>query len=443
MAKSAALNPASMPFFPGGQRINEEDGNITLASSTASFRSGSDADHRSLSSISPSEYRSVMSSPSPPADERDVYSMKTRSPSFLGDPSRPSPPTHSFRNGPSSMAETRPLREGNIFQGLDPLPEGLDKKDNRILGVAPANFHPMQQQDRESFVGATPPVPIKQAPSFTNPFTSVSPVSSIDSGSQYNGTDLLSPTFESQLKASPLIRDVLDRLLRHENATMQIQRDLGELQRKVNLLIERFMGLNAQTEFKDPFTTNSNGTTFSGPLNGPRGPAMNGQPEFKDPFAPNTNSGGFPSSLNGPRGSIGNIAIAPNQSGPDDITTISQRLNTLTSSVGQLLALQTQQMQPNGPTVQSGLPTTASQMDLAGPNYLNNQSALGHGLPGRSNHRAPNPPMRTWSTGVLDLPMRPSDVSMNRQDGPQRDKRRSVTTLVRRDSSGVCAPSYH
>jgi hypothetical protein len=48
--------------------------------------------------------------------------------------------------------------------------------------------------------------------------------------------------------------------------------------------------------------------------------------------------------------------------------------------------------------------------------------------------------MRTWSVGNLDLPTRPPpDPSsvMNRQEPLLRDKRRSVTGLIRRDSSGV------
>ncbi|KAF9075903.1 P-loop containing nucleoside triphosphate hydrolase protein [Rhodocollybia butyracea] len=49
--------------------------------------------------------------------------------------------------------------------------------------------------------------------------------------------------------------------------------------------------------------------------------------------------------------------------------------------------------------------------------------------------------MRTWSTGTLDLPVRGSDVNAtgaSRQDGSLRgDKRRSVSGLLRRDSSGL------
>ncbi|THG97659.1 hypothetical protein EW026_g4378 [Hermanssonia centrifuga] len=75
---------------------------------------------------------------------------------------------------------------------------------------------------------------------------------------------------------------------------------------------------------------------------------------------------------------------------------------------------------------------------MAPPNTVN----LGHGLPSRadirSTPRIPGPPMRTWSAGTLDLPMRSSDSptgSIGRADSGLRDKRRSVTGLLRRDSA--------
>ena len=152
-------------------------------------------------------------------------------------------------------------------------------------------------------------------------------------------------------------------------------------------------------------------------------------------------------SLSGPRGSIANIA--PNQNPPaDDISTISNRLNTLTTSVGQLLALQTQQIQANSSALQNtqllagGLPPNELTSGL--PPLLNSTAGLGHGMPGRpdmrQNPRMPNPPMRTWSAGTLDIPLRNTDSptgSIGRQDSIFRDKRRSVSGLLRRDSAGV------
>lgn len=433
MARSAALNPASMPFFPGAIRSSEEEGSSGPGIGQHIPREQDRMSSSSLS-ISPTDFRSVRSSPSPPHDDRSgsEHSVRFQSSSPPGDGSRPSP---TFRQVEASRSfpgiEGRP-REASMFGSLDTLPEGDDTP-----GLIPAGipghgldagetlFTSMISQEREPL--STPPVAM-----FTNgnprsssfgtkrPFTSSSPVSSLDS-------IIDQPlSFEAQLKASTFIHDILDRLVRCEHSTREIQRDLGDVHRKVNLLVERSLG--AAT--------------------------VNSQPEFKDPFAPSNTNGQnvmSPSILNGPRGSISG-GIAPNQiPASDDITQISQRLNTLTSSVGQLLALQTQQ---HIQTTTSGLPVNQSigQQSEIAPNQIvspglpPNQTVLGHGLPNRPDlrpsPRAPNPPMRTWSVGALDLPVRPQDGSgpLGRQEALLRDKRRSITSsaLMRRDSAGVC-----
>ncbi|KAG2739364.1 hypothetical protein P692DRAFT_201873228 [Suillus brevipes Sb2] len=182
------------------------------------------------------------------------------------------------------------------------------------------------QQSRNRNV--TPLVNIMNTPlrsssfNINGPFPSSSPVSSLDSGSQLASGADFHHNLESQLKASPIICDLLDRLQRCEYNTREIQRDISNIHRKVNILIER---------------TLSNATSFN-----------NAQPEFKDPFAPA--SGMSTPAVNIPRASF-SANIAPNQSSPaDDITQISQRLNMLTTSVGQLLALQTQQHIQNATT---------------------------------------------------------------------------------------------
>ncbi|KAI6034198.1 P-loop containing nucleoside triphosphate hydrolase protein [Pisolithus microcarpus] len=160
--------------------------------------------------------------------------------------------------------------------------------------------------------------------------------------------------------------------MRCELTTQEVQRELRDVHRKLDFLVER--SLNGHFH------------------------ANNTQPEFKDPFAPAATS--QPSSvLNIPRPSL-SANIAPNQSPPsDDITQISQRLNTLTTSVG------------------------------------SNPALLGHGIPNRPDlrpsSRPSNPPTRTWSAGNLDLPPRMD----NRVELP-RDKRRSAT-VMRRESVGV------
>lgn len=366
MAKSATLgqlNPASVPFFPG-LRASEDGAHFLRHELDRS-----------------SDYFSSKSSPSPPSDDH------------LGHPLIPdddrSPTFRSFDANKSYPAiENRIAREASMLGSLESLPESEDNQDT----PGPVPSHLQYTSSFKLQQASTPPVAVNHngsSYSNTGALTS-SPVSS--SGSLFTPShDLQALSFEAQLKASPVIHEILDRLVRCEYSTREIQRDLADVQRKVNLLVERSLG-TSKPEFKDPFAT-GNGSSFS----------------------------------NGPRPSLGNIA--PNQAAPaDDVTTISQRLNTLTSSVGQLLALQTQHIQSS-----SGLP-----VEMTSPHMMsNNQSILGHGLPTRSGPRVSNPPMRTWSAGTLDLPLRQPD-SVARQEAIPRDKRRSVSGLLRRDSSGVC-----
>lgn len=408
MARSAALNPASMPFFPGN-RSTDDDGLSGLGlTHRHSFRHEQDPSSASSVSISPTDFRSVKSSPSPPRSEEMAHGTIGRpSPPLSNEGSRPSP---TFRqvdaNRPFPGVESRIQREISMLGSLESLPEGEDAQatpgpvlELSSRGLGGLGFF---QQSKEFHPPPTPPLAINNNhTSYSGGFTSSSPASSLDSGSQFApSVDIQTQSFETQLKASPMFHDLLDRLVRCEFSTREIQRDLGDMHRKVNLLVERSLGASSQPEFKDPFAT-SNGSTFS------------------------------------PRPSIANIA--PNQSAPsDDISTISQRLNTLTSSVGQLLQLQTQQIHSAAAASLSGLPMMSSGNGSLEVNPA--LASLGHGLPNRSDirpsPRVPNPPMRTWSTGTLDLPMR--DMNVGRQDGSLRgDKRRSVSGLLRRDSSGV------
>jgi hypothetical protein len=153
-------------------------------------------------------------------------------------------------------------------------------------------------------------------------------VSSSDSGSQFAPSS--DHSLEVQLKVLPLIHDILDRLVRCEYSTREIQRDLGDVHRKVNLPVEHSLS----------------------------NPSMNSQSEFKDPFAlSSANSQSFNSTpLNGAQGSMG--GIAPN-------LVKSWNDSTLTTSVGQLLALLTHQhIQPTN----SGLPN-----GQVGGNHNHNQ----------------------------------------------------------------------
>ncbi|KAG5646627.1 hypothetical protein DXG03_002931 [Asterophora parasitica] len=414
-----------MPFFPGGMRGGDDEGGLG-AGFGLGFRHHSFREH----DRTPSDYRSAKSSPSPPFDS--VEDARSKSFSDLNERPRQSP---TFRQVDASRShpgiETRPTRESSMVGSLDTLPEADDNLEtpgptsgDTGTQTPGASFFSLQQQSRENV--STPPISGNQNGMFYGGRASSSPVSSLDSGSQFNQSasgDHQAQSFEAQLKASPMIHDILSRLVQCEYVTREIQRDLGDVQRKVNILVDKALGSNSQPEFKDPFApANTNGQSFSPPLGGSRS--------------------------NGPRPSLGNIA--PNQPAPsDDISTISQRLNTLTSSVGQLLAIQTQQIQSTDLRSNS-IASIASVNNHHGdipPNQaiptptMSNPAILGHGLPHRPEIRTaarhPNPPMRTWSAGTLDLPLRPFDPNVGRQDTAARDKRRSVTGLMRRDSAGI------
>lgn len=432
MARGATLNPSSMPFFPGSMRNNEEDGVTGFVFGVPTLRE-QDGASVSSQSVCSADRRSLKSSPSPPR-----LLEHTGAPDSLPDARFQLLPPHGDRPPYLHQVEAERqhmfrARDMSKVGSLESLPEADDTPhpNTHDEGMhTPGDSSPfisaLVQQSRNRNV--TPPVNIMNTPlrsssfNINGPFPSSSPVSSLDSGSQLASGADFHHNLESQLKASPIIRDLLDRLQRCEYNTREIQRDISDIHRKVNILIER---------------TLSNATSFN-----------NAQPEFKDPFAPA--SGMSTPAVNIPRASF-SANIAPNQSPPaDDITQISQRLNTLTTSVGQLLALQTQQHIQNATTghlpAQMGRSTPQMQ-DMASNQIFphgmgSNPAALGHGVPNRPDMRpsprAPNPPMRTWSAGTLDLPMRTETLGNLGRLEPPRDKRRSVTGgIMRRESVGM------
>lgn len=375
MAKSAALNPASIPFFPGE----------AIGGKRASYGQVS-------SSSSASDYRSVRSTPSP------AHQLDTDNP-------RHSPTLrHTDSQKPYPLVEPRIIRDPSMFGSLDTLPEKDEKsygEEDDLPGhqtPSPGSY-PARHQNQ---------VPLEQGPPFL-PFsrnnegkTFSSPVPGPESN--YRATPIAESPIqntEDHLRASPLIQDILDRMIRYEYVSREIQQDLSDLNRKVNILIER---------------------AVSTP-----------QPEFKDPFAPASSS-----SLQ-PRPSVGNIA--PNQAAnSDDMSSISQRLNTLTSSVGQLLALQTQQIHQQNitsPEARNSVISLNVPSSEIPPNQLmpppSNSTILGHNLPGRPDirqgSRQQNQGSRMWVSGTLELPIRSSVQEVG-------NKRRS-SGLVRRDSAGV------
>lgn len=395
------MNPASVPFFPGGIRGGEDNGAFN-------HQRLNDQEPNYVSSLSiSSEYRSIASSPSSLSGKRD-YPL-AQSPEPIDAPQKSTANKQPNDSRQYSVVGSQVQRDPSMLASLNAVPENEIAENIPSPSVSvtrvqtPGSIIQSLQHNYEK--SATPPVAvsISGASSQLGGLNSSSPVSSLGSGSHFSpGYDNQTNVFDMQLRASPLIRDILDRLARCEISAREIQHDLGEVHHKVNLLLERALVANAQPEFKDPFAPGLSGNGFS--------------PQFA------------------PRPSISNIA--PNQVPPvDDITTISQRLNTLTTSVGQLLALQTQQLQANT-DLRNSFVMNAPQGDIAPnqilPSVMANHSSLGHGLPNRQDiglsPRSPNPPLRTWSAGNLDLSMRQELVS--------RDKRRS-TIALRRESLSV------
>lgn len=421
MAKTAALNPASTPFFPGSMRLGEDDGG-SLGPFGLAVPTPREQD-RAFLSASPVGLRSVRSSPALQDNETQerLSDMRLR-------PSPPAPDVSSPARYPEldrSYGLPR-TREMSVVGNLEALPEADDTlpsitTDERARTPADSPFFSATNHQSKAPINS-PPVNIMNNSSRSSvfnanaPFVSSSPASSLDSGSQFISSADFSQNLDAQLKTSPLIQDIIERLLRCEFTAQEVQRELRDVHRKVDFLVER---------------------SFN---NAPQ--ASSSQPEFKDPFAP---TGGQPAtSLTVPRASF-SAGIAPNQSPPpDDISQISQRLNTLTTSVGQLLALQTQQHIQTATTLGRLTPHTP---DLPpnqpfGGNISPNPALLNHGLPNRPElrapPRAPNPPTRTWSAGNLDLPLRADNIAALGRNDLVRDKRRSITGgLMRRESVGV------
>jgi hypothetical protein len=370
-------------------------------------------------SLSPSDHPSVKSSPSPSSEGLDnVLDATARFDKSSSDTDwirRPSivRPVDSTQHYPpfDSVVAREPSISSSLDAGSAIEDPGYDTPENGSSMPMPGP--PTLRQS------ATPSIGIHHRP--RSPIlsslivASSSPVSSLGSGGQFATNLDYSPSFEAQLRASPMINDILERLTRCEISTREIHRTINDVHRKVDILLERSMGFTSQPEFKDPFAPASLSSSFSGPTSGMARLSISGN-------------------------------LAPNQQPSDDIVQISQRLNTLTSSVGQLLALHTQQhVQGVGPTLGGNQIASIGPSQDIPPNQLLSPSlplpgnVLSHGLSNRPATRTPNPPMRTWSAGSLDLPVRPSDnlSALRSSDALLRDKRRSVSSLMRRDSAGV------
>ncbi|KAG8907056.1 hypothetical protein FRB99_005433 [Tulasnella sp. 403] len=321
-------------------------------------------------------------------------------------------------------------------------------------------------------------------------FNSVETMSSSPSSVRSSGLSESMNSFDQQAKSSPFLNDLLDRLIRCEYSTSSIQRDIGDLSKKMSLLLDR-----VTSDRKD---ANANG------LGSDIGrDTLSASPMAGNSVTPTAGTPGVGPTLGGnlytfPNGSsTSSLALQSPTPGSvkdrdDEIRRLNQQINTLTASVAQLLAAQSHaQIQNmnnqltapspvglgpgfngNGPM---GTPSGIGQgnmglgMGMTTPNLGGTpdlpQNAMGGlgaargelNMGSRSSPRAPVP-VRTWSSGSMEMNLGmtahggPGAIP-GRQDstgggpgpggppGMLRDKRRSVISVGRRDSSGTVMDS--
>ena len=456
VSSSPSLNPASTPFFPGGGsgggqfKASDEDRDSIAGVGSISRSSLGIGRQSSLSrerySISPTEHKPVKSSPSPPSsqDRRDLWRPLERNGSLSEfqlaineiTGSRQSPALGGLqdRAGDGDSARGFAIRQRPLARELSmsAIPEVPPDGDD-TLGRPHLNGLYQQNAPYAAMMGRarerlhTPPMAVEmgsRTSSFTSAqthFVSSSPASSLDSGSVFAPGMDLSTSFEAQLKSSSLIHELFNRVDRYEHrmdryekTTRELQREIQDMGRKIDLLVERTLAdsasvsVSAAPQFSDPFASSS-APSFSTPdLNG----------------------------LGGPRASIvGNIA--PNQPGPiDDLAALVGRFGSLSAATECHLGNITSGMPPNDILPRGSLVPSNSSPGM-----------MGHGISNRPSPRIPGPPSRTWSVGNLDIPpLRGGSNdspagSLERADGGFRDKRRSATAnMLQRDSSVVSSP---
>ncbi|KAG9036555.1 hypothetical protein FRB95_008611 [Tulasnella sp. JGI-2019a] len=294
---------------------------------------------------------------------------------------------------------------------------------------------------------------------------SSSPSSSVRSSAGYMFE--AAANFDAQAKASPFLNDLLDRIIRCEHSTNLIQRELSELNAKVSLLFDRLSGPGPSTI---PGGSGASRAQANETHRGATGNAMTptgGTPGVggNNPAAANFYS--FPN--NSSTSSL--ISPAPHggrdRDRDEEISQLNQRISTLTISVGQLLAAQSQShiqnmnagfSAPSPGGLGSGL-SVASPRGLGGGGgglglgmgmgtpTMNGTPDMPHtplgGLGGnRSDLNASRPsprapiPVRTWSSGSVDM-LGVGGRSDSAIGPPMpRDKRRSIIATGRRDSTG-------
>lgn len=321
-ARGAALNPTSHPFFPGG--LSHGSGIEELSTGlgfTLPRNRESELSSSSSISVSSSDYRSAGSSPSPPRDtNRSMY---------IGRGSLSKDLLRSLNR--LTEDDEQPVIDSRRVDEMvsDPLSEAFTdgvETPGPLQSQWSHNGRNLSNQLNvpEMFTGlprSAAPSPLfptgTDSPGVTNhkstrmpsySLKSLSPVSSTSSGALLGPTsETQSLSIENQIKSSPLINEILDRISQYELRHTDIQRELSELHRKVNLLLDRSLGsMGSEPEFKNPFSQ----------------PSLNGH---------NVSQIGVMSAAS---------SLPPNQLPAiksDELSQLSDRLNSLTASVGSTL----------------------------------------------------------------------------------------------------------
>lgn len=367
-------------------------------------------------------------------DQREPF-ITVDSPPSSASPTRPGDPTFKATGGERSypQVESNFIRERSFSGHVETMDESATPPPSSFAlrgplarqasfganAVFPLQRHPsltttLSRQPSDNYF--TPPSSLHNAPVASNTSQSVpsdqpvlasSPVSSVSAPSAASaGLPVADKGFDAQAKTSPYLQDILDRVLRTEYAQRDLSREVNNLLTKVNFIVERLEQVVPQRSFAPSPIPGATGSL---------GP-------------PSHLSVSPPSSMTGPFG-LG---------GPREEGDISKRLDVLTNSVQQILMIHQQQQLAPGFPPNGNLNGRDFAPDQVSPNSNGGTPPFGAPIPHRPGQRTPGPPMRAFSTGNLDLPLRPELHAGAPPPNLLNQKRKSIVgNLGRRDSTMV------
>lgn len=467
------LNPASQPFFPSLQASKTDESPNPFTNPRGSFASPRASpglpDLRSVDQAQKgplfgaiqqpprlntpvfratfeehtSSYTPARAMEDIAPDQREPF-ITVDSPPSSASPTRPGDPTFKATGGerPYPQVEGSFIRERSLSSHVETMEENATPP--------PLSSFPLRRPlARQASLGANSVFPLQRQPSLTTtlsrqpsdnyftpspslynapvapnapqsvpsdqPVLASSPVSSVSAPSATSAAiPVADKSFDAQAKTSPYLQDILDRVLRTEYAQRDLSREVNNLLTKVNIIVERLEQVVPQRSFAPSPIPGATGSL---------GPASH-------------LSVSPPSSMNGPFG-LG---------GPREEGDISKRLDALTNSVQQILMIQQQQTLVPGFPPNGNLNSRDFVPDQVSPNSNGGTPPFGGPLPHRPGQRTPGPPIRAFSTGNLDLPIRPELHTGGLPPNLLNQKRKSIVgNLGRRDSTMVnptfcCAP---